>query len=115
MNNKHYILLFCMFIFLYVSCENGNIKEDLKGNNTHFDTVENINCNENIDSSTLKENIDTFTIPSYYDFIGDGEIKEMIRIDKKNKIMDLDSAKIFYGNIFPYAKDSIEIWWNDFK
>ena len=28
---------------------------------------------------------------------------------------DLDSAKIFYGNAFPYAKDSIEIWWNNSK
>ncbi|HOF16111.1 MAG TPA: hypothetical protein PLF32_03670 [Bacteroidales bacterium] len=115
MKNKHNILLFCMYALLFTSCKNRSNQENFKGNNINFNTTENINCNEINDSSALKGNIDTITIPTYYDFIGDREIKEMIRIDKKNKIMDLDSAKIFYGNAFPYAKDSIEIWWNNSK
>lgn len=113
-----YLLLF-VFVQLFVFCTNNKIKEEVKENRSSIaNTIDNVHYIAIIDSSDQKkENANNLyiVVPPYYDFIGDNEIKVMICDDKKTGIRDLDSVKILYGNEFPYAKDSIEVWWNQCK
>ena len=112
MNTKcNFFFLLCVFTQLFLSCLNDK-KEKIKENTFTFGTIDNIT-----ESVQMKEDTNTSVgiMPTHYDFLGDEELKVMICSDKKNGTMDLDSAKIFYGNIFPYAKDSISIWWKHCK